>query len=98
MIYSSSELKTNLRMLAISVAVQEVQSFLENIQNKLLTSIASLKYVGKYTYTLPRTDDIFIHTLKSNLEAYEIKYEIKKIVDFSGTRDVVVIEWDLTLE
>lgn len=98
MIHTHSELKTNLKTLVINAAIREVQSFLEDIQHKLLTSIASSKYVGKYTYTLPRTDKFFIHSLKSFLEMHGFKYEIKKITDFSGTRGVVIIEWDLTLE
>lgn len=98
MIYSSDDLKTNLKMFVISVAVKEAQSFLENAQNELLTSIASEKYIRETTHDLPRTDKFFVHSLKSLLEMHGFKYEIKKIVDFSGTRDVVVIEWDLTLE
>lgn len=98
MIYSSDDLKTNLKMFVMSVAIREAQSFLENAQNELLRSIASEKYIRKITYDLPRTDEFFINALKVHIEGSEFKYEIKKIVDFSGTRDVVIIEWDLSLE
>lgn len=97
MIYQHSELKRNLKKLVINKAIKEVESFLESVQNDVLTLIASEKYVNKSTYDLPRTDEIFIDYLKSYLAIHEFKYEIKVITDIGGLRDVIIIEWNLNL-
>ena len=98
MIYKYSELKNRLADIVYSDIIEEAKEFIQCIQNKALEEVGkSDTLIGKRQYTLPRTDANLIYYLKSLLDFYEYKYEIKRITDFSGSKTIVEITWDLDL-